>query len=858
MSSGFGSKRKARKIRVDDDDEGTLNHTSNNQEPLSPGKYLRPWSLDVLNVADCEKLADEIYLVTTVTASSSLGSKPFKKSSLRQSVVFDDFSQDVDQTSKEEILSSRTTVQPSEQTGTAPSHPKIKKKKPPSSRLSFGVGEVVSGDAAEALEDDESFLPIKSKSGRGANDSNALRKSLPLQRLPLRSSDEDAERPVYSKDYLNELKKITPKAPKAVESATPSFKDEQTLDISELAGATIVDEDGDLGTPATGDVAIPSEAEIREKKERRARLAHEKDYISLNDTDDGSQLSLLRKKKPETRLVRDDEDFAESFDEFVDDGRIALGKKQEREAKRRQRKEMEDLIQQAEGSSEEGSDSEAERRAAYEDAQTRAGMDGLHKPTESSGTSVTQIPSKITPIPALSECLERLQSTLSTMEQELSQRKQKMKELEEEKSNIALREKEVQDLLKEAGARYAALKAGSQPAVADPLIVGPENGAASYVTADRGLESFGNTPTTRPAVEDVVMNYGRGLLTASQRRSLRRLSLVLLLGLTVIGIIFRAPFGSDPHEFNINESYPSSDGYTKAFVVASVKKDDTSWIQKHVPGWKVFRYIVDNASAQLTVPKNKGREAMVYLTYLIDFYDNLPDITVFMHSDRYQWHNDDPLYDGVPMLKSLQIPYLISEGYANLRCVWTLGCPSELHPDSDKQIKDQTTIEDPKSAKTTEHAYPEAFAELFPSEELPSAVGVPCCAQFAVSRQQVHARPIQDYERYRQWLLNTTLEDQISGRILEYSWHMIFGKPNQHCPNAKDCYCNTYGLCNLACSEDGRCGERWPFPPYASLPNGWPTNGWKGEARDEESLAIMRNVSMVPLNEDKLGEAVPG
>jgi hypothetical protein len=30
--------------------------------------------------------------------------------------------------------------------------------------------------------------------------------------------------------------------------------------------------------------------------------------------------------------------------------------------------------------------------------------------------------------------------------------------------------------------------------------------------------------------------------------------------------------------------------------------------------------------------------------YIIDHYDKLPDVVVFMHSERYQWHNDDPIY----------------------------------------------------------------------------------------------------------------------------------------------------------------------------------------------------------------------
>jgi hypothetical protein len=34
----------------------------------------------------------------------------------------------------------------------------------------------------------------------------------------------------------------------------------------------------------------------------------------------------------------------------------------------------------------------------------------------------------------------------------------------------------------------------------------------------------------------------------------------------------------------------------------------------------------------------------VLYRYIIDHYDKLPDLVVFMHDARYQWHNDDPIY----------------------------------------------------------------------------------------------------------------------------------------------------------------------------------------------------------------------
>jgi hypothetical protein len=492
MKSAFGSKRKARKIEVDEDDGRGANGGQSSSPTVPTRKYSEAAAT---NMADHLKPADHKFIAATGVSISNPVRKPFKKSSLRQSIAFDDL--DASENVRNDIGSGSQTTNKST---IGRSSSLIKKKKPAASRLSFGPGEIISGDVAEALDDDETFTPKKATLGRRFIEGNAIRKS-----LPVRTPDDDEEKPTYSKDYLNELKSSTPSTPKDLLARQAAAEDEDALDASELEGAMIVDVEEKFGSsPAF----IPSEAEIREKKERRARLAHEKDFISLNDTDDDQrQLSLLpRKKEKETRLVREDEDLGEGFDDFVDDGRVSLGKKQEREARRRHRKEMADMIHQAEGSSgEESDDSEAERRAAYEAAQTRAGMDGLHKPNNNPEFSAAQIPSKITPLPVLSECLERLQATLSTMEQELAKRQQKLEESKQEKHDITIRETEVQELLKQAGARYAALKADTNGAVADPqsLVNAHKNGLGAPLLSDRGLESFGNTPTVRPDVEDI-------------------------------------------------------------------------------------------------------------------------------------------------------------------------------------------------------------------------------------------------------------------------------------------------------------------------------------------------------------------
>lgn len=54
----------------------------------------------------------------------------------------------------------------------------------------------------------------------------------------------------------------------------------------------------------------------------------------------------------------------------------------------------------------------------------------------------------------------------------------------------------------------------------------------------------------------------------------------------------------------------------KEMVVASMKSDETSWFAEYFPDWSRSIYVVDDKTAPLTVPSNKGRESMVYLTYV--------------------------------------------------------------------------------------------------------------------------------------------------------------------------------------------------------------------------------------------------
>ena len=190
----------------------------------------------------------------------------------------------------------------------------------------------------------------------------------------------------------------------------------------------------------------------------------------------------------------------------------------------------------------------------------------------------------------------------------------------------------------------------------------------------------------------------------------------------------------------------------------------------HIDSWQRALYVVDNTSAPLHVDKNKGREANVYLTYLIQNYDNLPQTIVFLHPHRngypQAWHNDAPGYDNVISIKQLRLDFVQKNGYANLRCNPAVGCPNEVQPFRNP----------PDTSKTTENNYAAAWRALMRNDDVPQVVGVACCSQLAVSRDQVLRRPKTDYQHFLKWLMDTDLDDDTSGRIFEYMWHIIFGK----------------------------------------------------------------------------------
>jgi hypothetical protein len=237
----------------------------------------------------------------------------------------------------------------------------------------------------------------------------------------------------------------------------------------------------------------------------------------------------------------------------------------------------------------------------------------------------------------------------------------------------------------------------------------------------------------------------------------------------------------------------------KIVVIGKLFAEETDWVAQELSDWQNAIYIVDLPPGEVSptghrTKINKAREAMPYLTYIIDNYPNFPDVVAFIHPHRRgmpkAWHNDARGNDAVYMMRDLRIDTVLDRGYVNLRCNNEVGCPDEVQPFRDP----------PDPLRYAEHAFPYVYGHFFNAtftmmRETIGVVATQCCAQFAVSKDQLLKLPKYEYERYRSFLEETHYDDATSGRVMEYMWHIIFGRDAVHCENMFDCWCAVYGRC---------------------------------------------------------------
>ena len=227
-------------------------------------------------------------------------------------------------------------------------------------------------------------------------------------------------------------------------------------------------------------------------------------------------------------------------------------------------------------------------------------------------------------------------------------------------------------------------------------------------------------------------------------------------------------------------------------VLAGMASLDYSWTSSlEIPRMEVIPYIADDQTAPFHPPANKGNEAIMYFTYMYEFYDKLPDISIFIHGTDMQWHVE-PILDGSTSyaLTHLDLNEVLRRQYLNLGLSWQFACPNWINTSITENSPDFNP-----NLKSEEPWVKQAFIDNFPNDPVPEILSAPCCSQFAVTKEAIHLLPRKQYQKSINWIMNTHLPDAHSGRVWEHFWQWMFLQKAVDCPEEFKALCRNYHIC---------------------------------------------------------------
>ncbi len=194
-------------------------------------------------------------------------------------------------------------------------------------------------------------------------------------------------------------------------------------------------------------------------------------------------------------------------------------------------------------------------------------------------------------------------------------------------------------------------------------------------------------------------------------------------------------------------------------VVVSRYQRNTDFVNKlhEVAPVKVLIYDKGEGNSEYYVPVNRGREASVYLKYIIDHYTTLPEYTFFIHDEERSWHHDGTIAERFKeALDSKRRFYNINNQHFN-----------GLH-----------NIDSEKRNDLINNWYPRYVEKYIPYSSLPdpdflAGDKYKFAAQFLVHKDLILSLPLEFYEGLYSFCMETT-DEKMSGYYLEWTWHVFW------------------------------------------------------------------------------------
>jgi hypothetical protein len=165
-----------------------------------------------------------------------------------------------------------------------------------------------------------------------------------------------------------------------------------------------------------------------------------------------------------------------------------------------------------------------------------------------------------------------------------------------------------------------------------------------------------------------------------------------------------------------------------------------------------------------TVVPNIANEATSYLYYILENYEKMPKHMIFIHDENQSWHHEGKITEKIDgWIKEYE---KLGSTYYEFNTM-DIQKPAEYHSEAERDL------------------WENVFEEHICKYKDAPANGGKCCAQFIVSKKQIHKHPKEFYQKYYNWLIDNTTEegngsphDVYSGfntsRYAEWSWRFIF------------------------------------------------------------------------------------
>jgi len=189
----------------------------------------------------------------------------------------------------------------------------------------------------------------------------------------------------------------------------------------------------------------------------------------------------------------------------------------------------------------------------------------------------------------------------------------------------------------------------------------------------------------------------------------------------------------------------------------SESRKNLDWIQKLIKkGYHVCVY--DHKKSDVNpyyVPENKGREASVYLRYIIHYYDSLQEYTIFLQDDDRSWHHKGSIVDLIIEKENSKSKY----HNLNNRCL-SLIYPNDLFPMMKVYFKNYLS---PYIGDMNKYG--------------DWTAGYPCCSQFIIHKEYIRKYPKEMYEKMYRYMMDGRHDEKSKGHMFEWTVHLLYDNP---------------------------------------------------------------------------------